>query len=480
MMHRTEITAPSMFGIPQVIGLQPDQQEALGELVAQWVSKMPRNIERMLYLDGKNKLKDLRIALPPQLVGQLEIVMGWPEKAVYELANRIVLDRITDVDGASDPFDLNRVLFDNRFDVELPMATASSLAQSCAFMSTTPGGDGDPDALVMFHSALWATGIWDRRRRALKSALLINDTDGLGQPTRMTMFLPAETVVCVKGAGWYVEDAIPHRLGRVPMEVIPFRPTLDRPFGRARVDRRVISLTDRALRAGARLEVHSELFSAMKLILLGASEDTFTDDTGKPVPLWSFYMGRLNTLSKDEDGDVPELEQIKAESPEPHIAVMRQLASEFSGHTGVPLGSLGIATDNPESAQSKTVAREDIVADAEKQQTIMTAVLRRGLENVLMIRDGLSERPDGVLDLQFIWRRPDRPTLAAVADSGAKQVGSIQGLAQTTVGMELLGLRPDQIDRAQSELRRTRAASTLDRLQAARTSTEDIPAAGGG
>lgn len=446
------------FTPPRVRGLNESTQALLDDLLRQWAWRLPRNLERMVYLDAKNTLQDLGVSLPPQLVDKLDVVVGWPEKAVYEVANRIVFERIMSPDGDDDPFDLKRVLRDNRFAIEFPQAVASSLAQSCAFVSTTPGdaADGEPAALIMFHSALWATGLWDRRRRGLKAGLLISNTDRMGLPVEITVATPTEHLVCVKsdGGDWYLADLIPHRLGRTPMEVLPFRPTTDRPFGRSRIDRTVMSLTNRAVRAGARLEVHSELFSAMKLILMGATEEAFTDATGKQVPLWSFYMGRLNTLSRDENGDLPELKEVGAESPEPHIAVARQLATQFSGHTGVPLSSLGISTDNAESAEAKQAAREDIINDVEKQHIIYDDALGRVFENAVMIRDNLDAPPDDFLSLSFKWRRADRPSLVSIADAGTKQVAAIPKLAETEVGMEMVGMDPDQIDRARGELRR--------------------------
>ena len=465
MMHAIQAFSP-----PQVLGLNDYTQGLLNELVMQWAYKLPRNVERMVYLDAKNKLDDLGVSLPPSLVDRLDVVVGWPEKAVYEVANRIVFERVLSADGDEDPFDLKRTLYDNRFAIEFPQAVASSLAQSCAFVSTTPGdvAEGEAPALIMFHSALWATGLWDRRRRGLKAGLLISEVDALGRPVELTVMTPAEHVVCVKGGnGWYVADVVPHRLGRTPMETLPFRPSSDRPFGRARIDRVVMSLTNRAVRAGSRLEVHSELFTSMKLLLLGADEEAFKDANGKAVPLWSFFLGRLNMLSKDEDGDVPELEKITAESPEPHIAIGRDLASKFSGHTGVPMSSLGISTDNPESQGAKQEARQDIIVDVEKQQVIFGDALLRTFENAIMIRDNLAAAPDGILDLSFKWRRADRPSLVSLADAGTKQVATIPNLAETEVGMEMVGMDPDQIDRARNELRRKQGASVLDRLRAA-------------
>lgn len=457
------------FTVPRVMGLDDQTQEIFASLVKQWQAKYPRNLERMLYLDGKNRLKDLRISIPPELVDELDVVMGWPEKTVFEMANRIIFQGVASPSEDKDPFGLKRTLHENRFSLEFPQSVVSSLSYSTSFATTTKGdvSAGDPSELIMFHSALWSTGIWDRRRRQLSSGLIINDTNANGLPTQFTILLPQENLVCQKsGDNWLLVGKYRNTLNRVGMENLPYRPALDRPFGRSRIDRKVISLTDRAVRAGSRLDVHSELFSAMKLILLGVGEEAFTDERGNKVPLWSFYMNRMATLGKDEDGDLPSLEKVTAESPEPHIAIMRQLSSEFSGHTGVPMSALGISTDNPESAGAKSMAREDIISDAERQQAVYGFGLHRLFENVVMLRDGLSGPPAEMLDLSINWRRPDRPTLTSLANAGTQQVASVPWLADTEVGLELLGLDRQHIDRALSEKRRSQSGAVLDRVLA--------------
>lgn len=463
------------FASTPIAGLPDDIQETVNDLWAQWAAKMPRNALRFRYLSMKNKFKDLELALPPQTVDKLDVTVGWPEKAVYEMANRIVLTRITSQGLGDDPFELEGVLHDNRFDLEFPLAVVSSVSQSTVFGSVTEGDTsrGEPEHLMMFHSALWATGLWDRRLRALRAALLINTVDDMGIPTEFTVLLPDWVFTCSKGAaGWQVSDVQANPLGRVPVEQFPFRPTLDRPFGKSRIDRRVMSLTDRAMAASARLEVHSELFATLKLMLMGAGKNTFLDNDGNAIPLWSFVMGRLNGIPKDEDGDVPKLETIAAQSPEPHIATLRQLTSEFSGHTGVPMSQLGISTDNPESADAKSAARQDIVQDAERQQTIYGSSLARLFEDVVMLRDRTTTPPEEMRKLSFVWRRPDQSTLAASADAGSKQVAAIPGLEGTEIGMEMLGMTPDQIARARSELRQANASSVLNRVLASRAAGE--------
>lgn len=452
---------------PLVSGLDVTSQNLLDKLWQQWSYKLPRNTERLLYLDGKNKLKDLQVAIPPSLVDRLEIVSGWAEKAVTEPANRTVWDGMLNSDGSDDPLGLNQILHENHFKVELPQAIKSSMAYSTAFLSVTHGDvqSGEPEVITMFHSAMYATGLWDRRRRALSAGLLINDVDDLGNPVLATVMFPDETVIIRRGASmWYVDDVRPNVTGRVNLHNMPLAPDLDRPFGRARIDRRVMSLVDRAMRGDARLDVHSELFSAMKLIILGATEDTFKDESGNNVPLWNWSMSRLNGLGRDEEGELPSIEKITAESPEPHIAGLRQLAAEFSGHTGVPLGSLGIATDNPESADAKNVAREDIVFLVENQHNYYGNAMIRAFEDAVMIRDGLSDRPEEVAKIELLWRRPDRATMAALADAGAKQVQAA-GLSGTKVGMKMLGMSQAEIRQAEAELRRANVTKMVEALR---------------
>lgn len=457
---------------PQVSGLNEPTQAILNELWAQWVAKQPRNILRNLYLDAKAQFKDLEVSLPPHLVEKLNIVFGWPEKAVYEIANRVVLEGLVTEDGNQDPFDLSQVLRANRFWTEFQSATVSSVAQSVVFMSVTPGikERGEPEQLLMFHSALHATGLWDKRIRGLSAGLLINKVNSLGSPTLVTLMLPTISYVI----GWIEEVStwqalydIPNPVGRMTLRALPYRPNLDRPFGKSKIDRPTMSMTDRGVRAAGRLEIHSELFMNLKLMLMGVGENTFKDSEGNTIPLWSFVMGRLNGIPKDEDGDVPTLETITAQSPEPHISALREIASEFSGHSGVPLSNLGVSAANPESAQSKTIARDDTVSDAERCQMVFGEELRLGLEDMVALREGWrwQRASEEMRNLSLLWRRPDRPTLAALADAGAKQVAAIPGLAETQTGMRMVGLSPFEIQSAQVEMRQAKSRSLLDSLQ---------------
>lgn len=457
--------AVAAFQPPQVHGLSFDTQNLLDELIRVWRDKLPRNALRSMYLDGKNRVKDLGISIPPAL-RDLEVVIGWPEKAVYGLAQRCMWDGVISTANTEDPFELRSVLRDNRFEIELPNAIVSAMTHSTAFVSTTVGdvASGEPEVVTMMHSAQWTSGIWDRRRRSLKALMFVGDVDDLGRPVALTVLTPFEAVSCVKGAqAWYVDDVRGNPLRRVPAEPLPFRPTLERPFGRSRINRKVMSITDRATRAALRLDVHGEYFSAAQLLLFGADEDAFLDESGNPVPFWDWYVGRFKTLSRDENGDLPEIHEISQKDPTPHITTLRELASEFAGETDIPIGSLGIVQDNPESAEAMYAAKEDLVIEAASANKVFGASLDRVYQNIVMLRDGV-ELNDDLRGLTTKWRNPALPSVVSASDAMVKQISAIPWLAETDVALEQMGYSNEDIIRLQRQKRRAQREQELSAL----------------
>lgn len=65
---------------------------------------------------------------------------------------------------------------------------------------------------------------------------------------------------------------------------------------------------------------------------------------------------------------------------------------------------------------------------------------------------------------------------AAQADAGTKQLGAVPWLAETTVGLKLLGLSQDQIDMAMSEKRRAQALQLTSSIAAAAGAAVTDPA----
>nr|DAF28171.1 MAG TPA: PORTAL PROTEIN [Caudoviricetes sp.] len=454
-----------------VRGLTEDDAALMARLVKQWQAKRARNALRRQYRDMQVNVAFLGASVPPYMRDQLDIVCGWPDKAVTSLASRCMWDGVTSPSGEEDPLGAMSLLHANRFDLLVPELVDATLTYCCSFVVALPGDPvaGDPDVVVTGADALWATGLWDVRRRGLEAGLLVDSADDNGKPTSV-LLLTAEHVtrLALGDRGWVAVARMDHSLGRVPMEPLPYRPALGRPFGRSRISREVMSITDRVVRAGFRTEVSSDLYAAPALLLLGADETMFQDAQGEKVPLWSWYMGRLKSLPKDEDGDKPDLQVIPQQNMEPFLAMKRALAAEFASATSLPISALGIVQDNPSSAEAIYAAKEDLVVEAMNTTRSIGYGLNRIVQDAICLRDGIpvSEMGDEVRNLATRWRNPAMPSVVSQSDAMVKQIGAIPELAQTDVALEELGYSAEQIVRIRSQIKRAQAGGVLDRLLA--------------
>ncbi|WP_309336752.1 phage portal protein [Actinomyces oris] len=454
-----------------VVGLAEDDAALMARLVKQWQAKRARNALRRQYRDMQVNVAFLGASVPPYMRDQLDIVCGWPDKAVTSLASRCMWDGVTSPSGEEDPLGAMSLLHENRFDLLVPELVDATLTYCCSFVVALPGDPaaGDPDVVVTGADALWATGLWDVRRRGLEAGLLVDSADDNGKPTSM-LLLTSEHVtrLALGDRGWVAVARMDHSLGRVPMEPLPYRPALGRPFGRSRISREVMSITDRVVRAGFRTEVSSDLYAAPALLLLGADETMFQNAQGEKVPLWSWYMGRLKSLPKDEDGDKPSLQVIPQQSMEPFLAMKRALAAEFASATSLPISALGIVQDNPSSAEAIYAAKEDLVIEAQNTTRSIGYGLNRIVQDAICLRDGIpvSEMDDEVRNLATRWRNPAMPSVVSQSDAVVKQISAIPELAQTDVALEELGYSAEQIVRIRSQIRRAQAGGVLDRLLA--------------
>lgn len=441
--------------MPQIVGLEPDEERALAELMAQWRRKLIRNEVRSTYYDMKNVLKDLEISIPPHMK-DVETVFGWPAKAVDKLAERCKLDGFTLPEGKIEDFGIPEIVRENRLRIEAPQAHTSALTHSVSFLTATKGDKeaGEPDVLVTARSAKTATGIWSPRLRRLTSALAITDSDVYGV-SELTLYFPTKVVVVRRDAlkKWEVIRK-PHALNRVPVEPLVYRPDLDRPFGRSRISRAVMSIVDSAVRTALRTEVSAEFFAAPQRYALGVDMEAFMNADGSTRSGWESIIGRLLAIGRDEDGNLPSVGTFAQQSMEPHLAQLRQIGTRFAGETNLPISSLGIVQDNPPSAEAMEVAERDLVVDAEAAQDVFGEAWVQTMRNAVRMRDGSPEDLDGLDELEAKWRPAKTPSKAAAADATVKLVQAFPWLGETEVALEYVGFDRATIARLMAEKRR--------------------------
>jgi hypothetical protein len=452
--------------------LTHSEQNALDELVVQWRVKRPRNNLRSAFYDMKNSERHLMGQSVPSVIRQRKFVLGWSAIAVDKLSRRCNLEGFYDAGGVDlGSLGLDQIVRDNRLTSEVSQAGVSSLIHAVSWLVTTQGDTaaGEPAVLINARDAATATGAWDVRRRALRSFLSITDMDDNGEPTGMVLYLPNLNVTMTKRDGrWFVVRR-PHRYG-VPVDPMRYKPRVGRPFGSSRITRAVMSYHMQALAAMIRADVNGEAYSLPRYVLLGATDEAFKNADGSPKAAWQAAWDAVWAIG--DDVDMPDnlaradVKQFNGQSPEPQNAHLRMLAQMFSGESGVPIGELGIIGDaNPTSADALDAGKDDLFATAEQTtddwDPDVSSAVTRALSMV---------NPGGLpvnLEVKGRWRNPRYVSRAAAADAGSKAIDKAPWLADSEVGLELLGLTPDQIRRALADKRRSAGASVLDRLRMA-------------
>lgn len=453
-----------------VPGLNEDEQATFDFLLHQLEECQDRNLLRASYYDGKRAIRQVGTVIPPHYY-RLGVVLGWSAKAVDILARRCNLDRFFWPDGDLESIGGQDVWESNHLGAEVSSGLISSLIHGVSFLVTTRGdeGAGEPSALIHVKDALSATGEWNPRTRRLDSLLSVMARDDNGKVSSFALYLPNLTIIAERDdRNWTVEKQ-EHPWG-VPAEPLVYKPRAGRPLGMSRISRPVMSLHDQALRTVIRMEGHADVYSFPEMWLLGADESIFKNPDGTQKASWQIMLGRIKGIPDDDSAEVPraEVHQFAASSPKPHIDQLRQQAQLFSGETSIPLTSLGVSDmSNPTSADSYIASREDLIAEAEGATDDWGPPLRRTIMRALAIQNGLDEVPKEWASIDTKWRSPMYLSRAAQADAGLKQLTAVPWLAESEVGLELLGLDDQQIRRAMADRRRSEGRGVLATLRAA-------------
>lgn len=447
-------------------GLDGEHAALLQELLVVHQIKLARNLTKTKYYDAKNKLKDLNIAIPPQL-RNVETVVGWPAKGVTALANRSTFDGFVMTDEALAD-QVASVLAQNKFKTTYSQAVISELVHSCAFVTVSKGNvaAGEPKVLISAYSAEKASAIWDYRAKRIKAGMTITESNADGVPTAINLYTDAAVLTLEYDTdGWHLRNTATHKMKRPLLEALVYNPTLDRPFGRSRITRAVMSLTDSAVRAALRAEVASEFFTSPQRYLLGADEKMF-----EGIDKWQAYLGSMLAVSRDEDGEIPQYGQLPSMSMQPHVEYMRSLAAQFAGETSLPISSLGIVQDNPASAEAIYAAKEDLIIEAQNLNDSNGEALRAVCCMIIATITEQSYAEASSMSISAKFRSPAMPSVVSQSDAMVKQIAAIPWIAESRVALEELGYSESQIERLMSDKRKAGAGNIIAALAAA-----DIP-----
>src|SRR5690606_21619667 len=185
------------FGMTTIpaTGLSGPEQETLSTIVEQIESRQAYNQRREAYYEGSARIRQLGIAVPPNL-RDVDTVVGWPGMAVDVLEERLDLEGFSLPDGDVDDLGLDQVWEDNHLEDESGQAHLPTLMHGISFVTVSAGveTDGEPPVLVTVEPPTRMSGIWDTRARRLSSAASVQWDSEQGRYTAATLYLREQTV----------------------------------------------------------------------------------------------------------------------------------------------------------------------------------------------------------------------------------------------------------------------------------------------
>ena len=444
------------------------------DLFDTWEAVRGRNATLRTYIEMKNATKDLGISIPPDLT-HVNSVVGWADKAMRV---RVVRSKFQGYvfEGKQDRR-LDMLARRNRLASKYSMGCRGALTYGCSAMTVMRGATRrQPPVMVRNFSANQAVMLWDKDEDGIGCGLAAVGTDRRGVANRYVLHEPDAVLTFARSDGDEWSCVVePHRMGLPLMVPLIYDADPDRPLGHSVITPELMGIIDKAMRDVLRMEVGAEFFTAPQRYILGADPDLFsveqveedtrevlgdadedeTDGTGRrPAPtdprkMMRAYLGAFLALTRDTNGDVPQVGQFAAGDAGNFIQVFENDAQRFSGATNVPLGQLGVLSNTYTSSQALDAANDPLVLEVEA----INARMRESMEEVARLvmaldrdvgYDALDDREMGVI-AQYM--DPAQPTISATADAWTKIGAADKSIVGTRVWYEGLGLSKATIDR---------------------------------
>ena len=438
----------NLTGIAEASGLPNGARDTVAELVDVLVRNSLRNERRRRYFEGKARPKTLGISIPDNV--RLDVSCSWPEKAVMSLANRSGFDGYVGADSEQ----LAELVARTRLVDKYARALPSELIYGCTFATLT---NRDGNAQVNYHSAETASGIWDNDKQRISAGLAIIDgkksnVDDMYRPSLVNVYMDDVTwVISRTDTGWAAQAA-PHDMGRPMMEPMTYRADVSKPFGRSRITRAVMTLTDNYLREMERVEVSAEFYTNPQRWATGLSDDQLESLIQDK---WKFVTGSIMGFTDNPTtGDAPSLGQFAQMSMGPHIDYINSLANQFSGVTSIPVSDLGVVQSTYVSAEAVQTAAANLCIEAESLNRSNQAALDNIAAMALAIETNGDFEQTSQLDFTAHFTDPRKPSLVAQADAMLKAIQAVPKLAQSDYALEQLGITQADIIRINSDAER--------------------------
>jgi len=251
--------------------------------------------------------------------------------------------------------------------------------------------------------------------------------------------LPAE--------GWTVVEKLDNPLGVVPVIDVVNRPSVGGLAGVSEMAD-VEPLVDAICKLASDMLVSAEFGARPRRYTLGV--EITEDENGDPVN--PFVEGAARVWQLEGNRTDAMVGQLDPMSLTPYTEAISALVHQVAALSQLPPSMVGIAMNQPASAEALRAGEAGLAARARARQRAFTGPWAEVIRLAAEITDG-KPRPE-LEDVEPVWSDPETPTVAQAADAASKLVGA--GILSVDGALDQLGYTPEQRE-AERVARRTAA-----------------------
>ena len=321
-----------------------------------------------------------------------------------------------------------------------------------------------------------AAALWDGEKGRIKCGFAIIDTapdekmEGLWHPSLVNFYTEDDTIVLFmyrdeKGREGWAAEKHSHKLGRPLMEPFIWEATNQKPFGRSRLKKAIRELIKGYVRTVANATIGLEFSTAPQKYLLGLTDEQYDAVINQK---FKQYIGNIiASTTNPETGEKPTFGQLTQGNIQPHVDMIRLLATQFSAATGLTVTDVGIINDaNPTSSDAILAQSQTLVLMAEQLNKGNGNSLRNiALMAQAIVRNvSLQDLTDDEKDVIAHFKNPAMPSVSVTADAALKISSVRQGFAQTDTFLEMIGFDQADIRRIKAQEQRARGLALADEI----------------
>ena len=389
------------------------------------------------YYNATQPATDLGIALPKKFAN-MKPGVGWASRAVNTIGDRLNFDGF-----AKDTFGINDLFDEIGAVTVLNKAKTDALIAGCSFVAVMPTDDGTVKLLPF--TATEATGVIDERTGLLDMGLAVvrwypfDDRYSAWRDWSKVGLVPADYILFGKDFTAYFKDQqivriIENPTGRPLLHVLTHRQSADRPFGKSRISNTVRRIVDEVGRLKIRYEIAAEFYSAPQRYINGMAEGTMNNANLESA------LGKIWGITKDEDGEKPEIGQLAQMSINQFSDQKKDLARDFCAETALTLRNLGYETANPTSAESLSAMSDDLLLEAQESQMELGRQFREIAISARIILNGNNLIPTNLKAIEPTWKPLFQVDIGSAGDAAYKLIQAMPELAGTTTFYRMLGM----------------------------------------